>query len=46
MLNKRPFDDTVDADEKNPMEPVYRSETQRHFGYVDDLRASIKEKIE
>ena len=23
MLNKRPFDDTVDADEKNPMEPVY-----------------------
>ena len=45
MLNKRPFDDTVEADEKNPMEPVYCKEYTAVPGQVKECRF-VTEDIE
>ena len=45
MLNKRPFDDTVEADEKNPIEPVYYREYTAVPGQVKECRC-VTEDIE
>ena len=45
MLNKRPFDDTVEADEKNPIEPVYCREYTAVPGQVKECRC-VTEDIE